>query len=44
MSKKLDRYKDMPELNLKIPNYGVKLGFGLHVGWGIEVYYSYFLL
>lgn len=41
MSKKLDRYKDNPELNVKIPNYSVKLGFGLHVGWGIEVVFLF---
>lgn len=24
------------KLNSKMPNYSVKLGFGLHLGWAIE--------
>ena len=36
MSKKLEEYKKHIELNLKMPNYKVDMGFGLHVGWNIE--------
>ena len=35
-SRKLDRYKSNEALNDKMPNYQVKLGFGLHIGWAIE--------
>ena len=35
-SRKLDRYKRNPKLNDRMPNYSVKIGFGLHVGWAIE--------
>ncbi len=28
-------YRKHPKLQ-KIPNYAVKMGFGLHVGWSIE--------
>lgn len=35
-SRKLDRYKHMAKLNARMPNYSVKIGFGLHVGWAIE--------
>jgi class 3 adenylate cyclase len=35
-SRKLLRYKENPLLNERIPNYSVKMGFGLHVGWAIE--------
>ena len=35
-SRKLDRYKRNPKLNERMPNYSVKIGFGLHVGWAIE--------
>lgn len=35
-SRKLLRYKENKALNERIPNYSVKMGFGLHVGWGIE--------
>ena len=37
MSKKLEKYKNNRGLNERIPNYCVKMGFGLHVGWAIEV-------
>lgn len=30
------KYRQNPDLNRRIPNYAVKMGFGLHVGWGIE--------
>jgi class 3 adenylate cyclase len=32
----LDKYRKNEELNKKMPNYQVKMGFGLHVGWAIE--------
>jgi class 3 adenylate cyclase len=35
-SRKLLRYKDDPGLNARMPNYEVRMGFGLHVGWAIE--------
>lgn len=35
-SRKLIKYKDHPGLNARMPNYSVKMGFGLHVGWSIE--------
>lgn len=35
-SRKLKRYSDNKELNERIPNYSIKMGFGLHVGWAIE--------
>lgn len=35
-SRKLLRYKENKALNERIPNYTVKMGFGLHVGWSIE--------
>lgn len=36
LSKKLKKYKEHEELNKRLPNYSVKMGFGLHVGWAIE--------
>lgn len=38
ISKKLEKYKAHPGLNERLPNYSVKMGFGLHLGWAIEVY------
>ena len=35
-SRKLVKYLDNPGLNARLPNYSVKMGFGLHVGWAIE--------
>lgn len=35
-SRKMNTYKDNEELNARMPNYSVKLGFGLHIGWAIE--------
>jgi class 3 adenylate cyclase len=35
-SHKLDKYKKRRDLNARMPNYSVKMGFGLHVGWAIE--------
>jgi class 3 adenylate cyclase len=32
----LIKYKENPGLNLRLPNYSVKMGFGLHCGWAIE--------
>ena len=33
---KLLEYRKHEKLNQRIPNYKVKMGFGLHVGWAIE--------
>lgn len=30
------KYKENKGLNERMPNYSVKMGFGLHVGWAIE--------
>lgn len=30
------KYKEHAKLNERMPNYSVKMGFGLHVGWAIE--------
>ena len=35
-SKKLEKYKKRKDLNERMKNYSVKMGFGLHVGWAIE--------
>lgn len=35
-SRKCDAYWDNEELNERMPNYWVALGFGLHIGWAIE--------
>ena len=35
-SRKLQKYKESKALNERMPNYCVKMGFGLHVGWAIE--------
>lgn len=35
-SPKLHKYKIHQGLNQRIPNYSVKMGFGLHLGWAIE--------
>ena len=36
-SETLQKYKNNKGLQARIPNYlGVKMGFGLHVGWAIE--------
>lgn len=35
-SRKLLKYKESRKLNERLPNYSVKMGFGLHVGWAIE--------
>jgi class 3 adenylate cyclase len=37
ISRKLEKYKGHPGLNERLPNYCVKMGFGLHLGWAIEV-------
>ena len=37
ISRKLEKYKSHPGLNARLKNYSVKLGFGLHLGWAIEV-------
>jgi class 3 adenylate cyclase len=35
-SRNLLKYRDNKGLNERMPNYSVKMGFGLHVGWAIE--------
>ena len=35
-SRVLNNYRENKELNKRLPNYRVKMGFGLHVGWAIE--------
>jgi Adenylate and Guanylate cyclase catalytic domain len=30
------KYRENEKLNQRIPNYKIKMGFGLHVGWAIE--------
>lgn len=35
-SKKLKEYGTRDDLNARIPNFSVRMGFGLHVGWAIE--------
>ena len=35
-SRKLVKYRENKQLNDRMPNYSVKMGFGLHVGWAIE--------
>src|SRR5574343_456730 len=41
-SRKLLKYKEHKGLNDRMPNYSVKMGFGLHVGWAIEGAIGYF--
>lgn len=36
-SNKLQKYNTHPALNARLPGYKVKMGFGLHCGWAIEV-------
>ena len=35
-SKKIAKYREYKELNNRLPNYSVKMGFGMHAGWAIE--------
>ncbi len=35
-ARNLLKYKENKGLNDRMPNYSVKMGFGLHVGWAIE--------
>src|SRR5207253_8872422 len=35
-SRNLIKYREHKGLNDRMPNYSVKMGFGLHVGWAIE--------
>ena len=35
-SARLNRYRHNPRLNKRMPDFEVKMGFGLHVGWAIE--------
>jgi len=32
----LDKYRTREDVQKKIPNFKIKLGFGLHYGWAIE--------
>ena len=32
----LEKYSQREDIQKKIPNYKIKLGFGLHYGWAIE--------
>lgn len=34
--KQILHYRENKELNERIPDYSVKMGFGLHIGWAIE--------
>lgn len=36
-SPELEKYRRNEKLKEGIPNFTVKLGYGLHIGWGIEV-------
>jgi len=36
LSKKLKKYQMHHELNERLNNFSVKMGFGLHLGWAIE--------
>ena len=35
-SRRIKMYCDHPGLNERMPNYDVRMGFGLHAGWAIE--------
>eukprot|EP01016_Furgasonia_blochmanni_P004386 TRINITY_DN11700_c0_g3_i4.p1 TRINITY_DN11700_c0_g3~~TRINITY_DN11700_c0_g3_i4.p1 ORF type:complete len:377 (+),score=81.74 TRINITY_DN11700_c0_g3_i4:179-1309(+) len=35
-SRKLEKYRMNTKLNERLPNYQVRMGFGLHLGWAIE--------
>ena len=35
-SRKMRKYANHAGLNRRMPNYEVKMGFGLHLGWAIE--------
>ena len=35
-SRKLDKYRYHVGLTERLGNFRVKMGFGLHIGWGIE--------
>lgn len=36
ISKKLEQYKHHEGLQARLKDFSVKMGFGLHMGWGIE--------
>lgn len=44
MSNKLEKYKNNIGLNERLPGYCVKMGFGLHIGWAIEVIHNFIIL
>lgn len=35
-SKDVQNFADIPEVQKQLPNFKVKMGFGLHLGWAIE--------
>lgn len=35
-SPELLKYRENPQLTKRMPNYRIKMGFGLHLGWAIE--------
>ncbi len=35
-SRKIAKYRSYEALNARMPNYRVKMGFGIHAGWAIE--------
>lgn len=45
--KEILNYRFNPSINVKLPNFQVKMGFGLHIGWAIEgaigTYYALFI-
>jgi hypothetical protein len=36
-SNKLQKYRENEKILTALPNFDVKLGYGIHVGWAIEV-------
>jgi len=37
INQKITKYRNHEGLTKRMPNYTVKMGFGLHCGWAIEV-------
>ena len=35
-SSRLDKYRQREDMQTRVPNYQVKMGFGMNVGWAIE--------
>lgn len=40
LSNNLKKYKTHPGLQARLKGYRVKMGFGLHFGWAIEVLHN----